>query len=64
VAEINMNSDDRPEPPNYIPAERTDIVRTFKKHGWIPPSEAKKIVEEHERIRTLAQYIERKRIKT
>jgi len=63
-----MTSDDRPVKfkDDYISSEDTDIVRTFKQHGWVPPSEAKKVVAEHERIRTLvlAQYIERKRIKT
>jgi len=23
----------------YVLAERTDVVRTFKQHGWVPPSQ-------------------------
>lgn len=27
---------------DYVPATHTDIVKTFRKFGWVPPSELKK----------------------
>lgn len=43
---------------NYIPAEDTDIRKTWAKHGWVAPTKAVKVVAEHESIHTLVQYIE------
>jgi len=46
---------------NYIPADQTDITKTWAKHGWVAPSKAKEVVAEHEwlhRILTLRQYID------
>lgn len=47
---------------DYVPADQTDITKTWNKHGWVAPTKAKKVVAEHERLHriiTLGQYIER-----
>lgn len=30
----------------YVPAAATDVMRTWKKFGWVPPSEQKAKAEE------------------
>lgn len=38
----------------YVPSAKTDIVATFRRLGWTPPSEDPAIVAKWEYIRTLA----------
>ena len=36
----------------YLTSAKTDVLRTFKRTGWIPPSKDEAIVQKWEYIRT------------
>lgn len=44
----------------YIPAAKTDVSRTLKRHGFNPPSEDKDIQKKWEFYRTISIRNERK----
>jgi hypothetical protein len=53
-----MNLEDMESP--YIPAAKTDILRTLKRTGWVPPSENKEYQKKWEYYRSIAFKNERK----
>jgi hypothetical protein len=44
----------------YIPAAKTDVGRTLKKHGFTPPSEDKEMQKKWEFYRTISIRNERR----
>ena len=53
-----MNLNDMESP--YIPSAKTDIMRTLKRTGWVPPSESKEFQKKWEYYRSIAFLNERK----
>jgi hypothetical protein len=53
-----MNLEDIESP--YIPAAKTDILRTLKRTGWVPPSENREYQKKWEYYRSIAFKNERK----
>jgi hypothetical protein len=45
---------------SYTPAAKTDVSRTLKRHGFVPPSEDKEMQKKWEFYRTISIRNERK----
>ena len=45
---------------SYTPATKTDVSRTLKRHGFVPPSEDKEMQKKWEFYRTISIRNERK----
>lgn len=48
----------RDEHPAYAPASATDVVATFRRYGWIPPSEDPAMQEKWSYYKRLPQLCE------